>query len=312
MANSTSPNKTTCGFVSVIGLPNAGKSTLINRIVGEKVSIVSRKVQTTRNRILGIAMHKNSQIILMDTPGIFKPSAKTLERAMVSAAWDTVEEADIIIHLLDVVKKNAIRDARLIMERLAEQKAERPNLRVLLVLNKIDTAKKELLLTMTQTLNEAFDYEATFMISGLKGSGVEHVMDYLAEQLPKSPYMYPEDQVSDMPLRFLASEITREKIYDQLHEELPYAAMVQTEDWEEFDNGDIKIRQVIYIKSDSQKAIVLGKQGSRIKQIGERARFDLEKMLDCKVHINLFVKVQENWADRAENYSSMGLNFPVK
>jgi len=303
--------KTTCGFVSVIGLPNAGKSTLINHIVGEKISIVSRKVQTTRNRILGIAMHEHAQIILMDTPGIFKPSSKSLERAMICAAWDTVEEADIIIHLIDAAKNNAVRDAKLIMERLAEQKKQRPHLRVLLVLNKVDVTRKETLLITTQALNEAFDYEATFMISSLKGSGIAQVMNDLAQNLPQAPWMYPEDQVSDMPLRFLAAEITREKIYDQLHEELPYSAMVQTEKWEEFKNGAIKISQVIYIQRTSQKSIILGKNGSRIKQLGEQSRLDLEVLLQCKVHLNLFVKVQEDWAERAEHYSSMGLEFPT-
>lgn len=303
--------QTTCGFVSVIGLPNAGKSTLINRMVGAKVSIVSRKVQTTRNRILGMAIHENAQIILMDTPGIFKPSAKTLERAMVSAAWDTVEEADIIIHMVDAAKKNAIQDAKLIIERLVQQKEERPKMRAVLALNKIDSVKKEALLKLTSALNEEFDYDATFMISGLKGSGVNHILDYLAKELPQSVWMYPEDQVSDMPLRFLAAEVTREKIYDQLHEELPYAAMVETESWEEFDNGDIKISQLIYVQRDTQKSIVLGKQGSRIKKIGEEARKDLSEMLECKIHLKLFVKVQENWAERAENYTAIGLEYPA-
>jgi len=304
--------ETRCGFVSVIGLPNAGKSTLINQLVGSKISIVSRKVQTTRNRILALTIHDKTQIILMDTPGVFDPSHKSLERAMVAAAWETVEEADILIHLVDAAKKNALAQTKPVIERLQQKKQHNSDLRLLLALNKVDCAPRTKLLELAQTLNEAGIYDATYMISGLNGSGVNDLKDDLAQHLPPSVWMYPEDQMSDMPMRFIAAEITREKIYDQLHDELPYAIMVETEEWEQFDNGDIKIGQVIKVQRDTQKAIVLGKGGSRIKKIGAAAREELSEMMGCKIHLKLFVRTEADWAERADNYSAIGLEYPGK
>lgn len=302
-----------CGFVAVIGLANAGKSTLINGLVGGKVSIVSRKVQTTRNRILGIAMHDSAQIVLIDTPGVFKPNekqgAQTLDRAMLAAAWDSMQESDCIIHLVDASVKNAADAAQLIINRIKRDVGKK-NTKVLLVLNKIDDTPKERLLKLAQGLNEAYDYDATFMIAGLKRYGVDMLMDYLRDNTPQQPWMFPHDQLSDQPMRFMAAEITREKIYDRLHKELPYAAMVDTYEWEDFDNGDLKISQNILIQRPSQKAIVLGKGGSSIKEIGKMARMELEELLGRKVHLKLFVKVEKNWPDKPQFYTGPGLEYP--
>ncbi len=291
------------GFVSVIGLPNAGKSTLTNALVGCKVSIVSRKIQTTRSRILGIALHENAQIVLIDTPGIFKPK-KTLEKAMVSAAFSSFDEAEIILHMVDVAVKKPLEQNQMILKALDEKS------KVILILNKVDKIDKEALLEISKTLNEAFPYDATFMLSALSGKGVNGLADHLAQQLPESDWMYDEDQITDMPMRLMAAEITREKVFDQLHQEIPYAVFVETENWEQFDNGSVKVSQVIYVQKDSQKGIVLGKGGSKIKAIGQAARKDLEELLETKVHISLFVRVQENWAERAENYRMFGLDMP--
>ena len=291
----------TCGFISVIGLPNAGKSTLINTLVGQKVSIVSDKKQTTRCRVLGIMIHNSChQMIFVDTPGVFD-AQKTMEQAMVGAAFDALEEADAILHLVSASEKNALDKAKIITEKLPK---DRP---VFLALNKTDQVKKEGLLKLSQSLNEAFDYKATFMISGLKNQGLDHMLGMLSKEMPKSDWHYNEDEVTTMPMRLLAAEITREQIFNQLHQELPYAALVETESFEYFDNGDVKIHQVIYVQRDSQKAIVLGKAGSRIQKIGKAARLELEDMLDRKIHLKLFVKVQENWPDKIENFSLMGL-----
>lgn len=293
-----------CGFVSVVGLPNAGKSTLVNALVGTKVSIVSRKVQTTRARMLGIALRGAAQIVLIDTPGIFTPK-KTLERAMVGAALSSLEDADFILHIVDAARgERAVEENRDILNALAGRK------NAVLVLNKVDRVEKSSLLAQAQALNDAFDYCATFMISALNGRGLADLAGYFAENLPEGPWMFPEDQVSDAPVRLMAAEITREKIFDRLHEEIPYAVFVDTEGWETFDDGSIKISQVVYVRKDSQKGIVLGKGGAQIKAIGQAARRDIEAMLDAKVHLKLFVKVQENWAERAENYRAMGLDAP--
>lgn len=295
------PN-TRAGFVSVIGLSNAGKSTLINNMVGAKVSIVSQKMQTTRTRVLGIAMHEQSQIVLIDTPGIFKPK-KTLEKAMVGAALSSLEDADFIIHLVDATHKTPIDNNAMIFQSLKGQN------NVILVLNKIDKIPAQKLLEISKTLNEAFAYKATFMISALNGKGVKDLARYLGEILPHSEYIFPEDQLSDMPMRLLAAEITREKIFEQLHQELPYAIFIDTEAWEDFDNGSLKISQVIVVERDSQKAIILGRGGSRIKAIGQAARLELEEIMEQKIHLKLFVKVQENWAEKTENYSLFGLDI---
>lgn len=299
----TSTTQTRCGFVSILGLPNAGKSTLVNTIVGAKVSIVSKKVQTTRTRVLGIAIEDQTQVILIDTPGIFKPK-KTLEKAMVNAALSSFEDADFIVHLVDVTQKNPLENNRMIFDSLKGQE------NVILVLNKIDRIEKTSLLKTAQALNETFPYIATFMISAINGKGVKDLTAYLTKILPEGGWLFPEDQMSDMPMRLLAAEITREKIFHQLHQEIPYAVFIDTEAWEEFDNGSVKISQVVYIEKDSQKAILLGKRGSRIKEIGQAARLELEEIMEQKVHLKLFVKVQENWAERTENYALFGLDIP--
>lgn len=292
---------TSCGFVSVIGLPNAGKSTLINTLIGQKVSIVSDKKQTTRCRVLGIMIHDNRhQMIFIDTPGVFD-AKKTMEHAMVGAAFDSLDEADCVLHLVSTNEPDAIEKAKLIEAKLPKDKP------VFLALNKTDAVKKEKLLILAQTLNENFDYKATFMISGLKNQGLDHMLDMLSSEMPQSIWHYDEDEVTTMPMRMLAAEITREKIFNQLYRELPHAALVETESWEEFDNGDIKITQAVYVQRDSQKAIVLGKGGSRIKKIGQAARLELEEMTERKIHLKLFVKVKENWPDNPENFQLMGL-----
>ncbi len=297
----TGSSQTTCGFVSIIGLPNAGKSTLMNQLVGEKVSIVSSKKQTTRCRVLGIMIHdQRHQMIFIDTPGIFDPK-KSMEQAMVGAAFDSIDEADCVLHLVSANEKDSIPKSVSIAKQLPKNKP------VFLAINKVDAVQKEKLLKLTAALNEDFDYQATFMISGLKNKGLNDMCDALANHMPESPWHFEDDEVTTMPMRMLAAEITREKIFEQLHQELPYAALVETEEWEAFDNGDIKISQAIYIQRDSQKAIVLGKGGSRIKKLGQAARLELEDMLECKVHLKLFVKVKENWPDNPENFHLMGL-----
>lgn len=292
--------ETYCGFASVIGLPNAGKSTLINHLVGQKVSIVSRKVQTTRSRVLGILTQGAAQIILIDTPGIFD-AKKTMERAMVGAAYDAIEEADLTVHLVDTSVKSAVARNADIIKRLP------PNKPVFLVLNKIDQTKKTDLLAMAGALNEAFDYTATFMISALKGHGTDGLLKELAAHMKPGPWMFDADQVSDMPMRLMAAEITREKLFNQLHRELPTSSFVETENWEQFENGDIKISQLVYVQRDSQKAIVLGKGGRRIKEIGQQSRRELEEILESRVHLKLFVKVKDNWSEQPEMLRLMGL-----
>jgi GTP-binding protein Era len=297
-------NNTRCGYAAVIGLPNAGKSTLVNALVGSKVSIVSSKVQTTRSRVLGIKMHNDTQIILIDTPGIFAPR-KTLERAMVNAAFSSFEDGDILLHIVDVTQKNALAANAEIME------AARRHKHVALILNKIDGFPKPELLSIAQKFSDSFPYGAIFMVSALKQEGIDAITGYLSKNFPEGPYLYPEDQISDMPLRMMAAEITREKIFKELYRELPYAIFVETENWEEYDNGSVKIDQVVYVQRDSQKGIVLGKGGSQIKEIGQKARLELEEIFERKVHLKIFVKLQEDWAEREENYRIMGLEKPV-
>ncbi len=292
---------TRCGFCAIIGAPNAGKSTLVNQLTGSKVSIVSHKVQTTRARIRAIAMEGSAQIVLVDTPGIFKPK-RTLDRAMVENAWGGAGEADAVILLVDG-RPGLTDDAKAIIAHLAQSKT-----RAMLVINKIDLMKREDLLKVAAAFNEAFTFEQTFMVSALTGSGTADLRKAIAARMPEGPWLYPEDQVADVQLRFMAAEMTREKIYERLHEELPYSSTVETEGWEERKDGSVKIDQVIYVERDSQKKIVLGKQGQTIKTIGQLARAEMEKYFERKVHLFLFVKVREHWAEDKERLRNMGLD----
>ena len=308
MTDTLQPPDTRCGFVAVIGAPNAGKSTLMNTLVGSKVSIVSPKVQTTRTMVRGIAMKDNAQVIFIDTPGIFAPQ-KRLEKAMVAAAWQGRDEADIAMLIVDASRKKIDPDTRAIVERLAVIKGDMP---CVLVLNKFDQAKKDVLLQMATELNEKLDFAATFMISALHKDGTDDVLKWLAKHVPDDVWHYPEDQINDMPERLLAAEITREKLFRALYQELPYALTVETEVWEEFDNGDIKISQIIYVARDTHKAIVLGKGGAQIREVGEAARLELQELFECKVHLKLFVKVDEKWLEDRERYEVWGLDFNAK
>ena len=294
---------TRSGFVALIGATNAGKSTLLNRLVGAKVSIVSHKVQTTRAIVRGITIHKNAQIVFMDTPGIFKPRRR-LDRAMVTSAWGGAKDADAIMMLIDS-ERGLKGDAETILEGLKH--VEQPKM---LVLNKIDQVSREDLLKLATAANEYVEFERTFMISALTGSGCEDVLDYLAMKLPEGPWYYPEDQISDLPMRQLAAEITREKLFLRLHQELPYSSHVETEKWEERKDGSVRIEQVIYVERDSQKKIALGKNGEAIKAISMASRKELSEILEQPVHLFLFVKVRENWGDDPERFREMGLDFP--
>jgi GTP-binding protein Era len=294
---------TRSGFVALIGATNAGKSTLVNRLVGAKVSIVSHKVQTTRAIVRGIAIHKQAQIVFMDTPGIFKPRRR-LDRAMVTTAWGGAKDADFIMMLIDS-ERGLKGDAQTILEGLKE--VHQPKI---LVLNKIDQVSREALLQLAAAANEFVQFDRTFMISALTGSGCEDVMDYLTDALPEGPWYYPEDQISDLPMRQLAAEITREKLFLRLHQELPYSSHVETEGWEEKKDGSVRIEQVIYVERESQKKIALGRNGEAIKSISMSARKELSEILDQPVHLFLFVKVRENWGDDPERFREMGLEFP--
>ena len=293
---------TRCGVVAVIGAPNAGKSTLVNALVGQKVAIVSSKAQTTRARLLGIAIEGETQIILADTPGIFAPRRR-LDRAMVSAAWEGAEEADAILLVVDAVKLR-----RHELEPLMEALRERPE-RKLLVLNKVDAARKEELLPLAQELGANAAFDEVFFVSALTGDGVAELKAHLAALMPEGPWHYPEDQVSNASERLLACEVTREQLYRQLHEELPYDSAVRPESYTHRKDGSVEIRQQIVIARESQKPIVLGKRGSRIKAIGEAARKELSELLGVPVHLFLHVKVDENWAENRELYEEMGLDW---
>jgi GTP-binding protein Era len=297
---------TRCGFISVIGAPNAGKSTLVNTLVGAKVSIVSPKVQTTRARVMGIVNVGKTQVVFVDTPGIFAPK-KRLEKAMVSAAWQGAADAEVILLLIDAGKGKISADARAIIERLQKQEKK-----AVLALNKIDMVDKEKLLALAAELNGAGVFTDIYMISALTGDGTQRLLKDLAARMPEGPWNFDADQLSDMPQRLLAAEITREKIFLQLGDELPYASAVETESWDEFDNGSVRIAQTVYVMRDSQKAIVLGKGGARIKKIGEAARKELEEMMERRVHLSLFVKVRENWTDDPARYREWGLDFDAK
>jgi len=298
--------KQKCGVVAVLGAPNAGKSTLVNALVGQKVAITSAKAQTTRARMLGIALHEadgaNTQMILVDTPGIFAPRRR-LDRAMVSAAWEGAESADAVLLLVDPVKQR-----RHELEPLLEQLASRPE-RKILVLNKVDVAKKEPLLALAQELSTKVEFSEIYFISALTGDGVPELKDALAQLMPEGVWMYPEDQVSDASERLLATEITREQLYRQLHEELPYDSMVRPEKYVERKDGSVEIHQQIVVARDNQRAIVLGKGGSRIKEIGSAARAELSEILGRKVHLFLHVKATENWSDDKEMFEEMGLDW---
>ena len=297
--------KTThAGFVALIGEPNAGKSTLLNRMVGAKVSIVTHKVQTTRARIRGVCMQGDAQIVFVDTPGLFRPRRR-LDRAMVAAAWGGAADADIIVLLIEA-HRGLTDGVQVIIDALKERVGDRP---VALAINKIDRVKAETLLALTERLNAAYPFTKTFMISAEKGYGVDDLREWLADNLPEGPWFYPEDQIADLPMRMIAAEVTREKLTLRLHEELPYQLTVETEKWDDRKDGSTRIDQIIYVARDGHKGILLGKGGETIKSISKAAREELAEFLGRPVHLFLQVKVRPNWLEEAERYSEMGLDF---
>lgn len=298
----SSQKPTRCGFVALIGAPNAGKSTITNHFVGSKVSIVSPKVQTTRTLVKGIGIFDNTQIIFWDTPGIFKPKRR-LDRAMVASAWSGADDADITVLLVDA-KKGFDDETRAIIADLKKK-----NKSAVLLINKIDLVKKETLLALSSSLNEAFPFKETFFVSAATGKNLDEFYKYLADNLPESPWYYPEEQMSDMPLKLLAAEVVREKLFLFLQQEIPYALTVEPELWERREDGSVRAEMTIYVERDNQKIIILGKGGAMIKRIGQSARQELEKLLECRVHLFLFVKVRENWQEDAGRYSVWGLDF---
>jgi GTP-binding protein Era len=295
--------ETRCGFIALIGAPNAGKSTLINALVGAKVAIVSHKVQTTRALLRGIATADGAQLVFIDTPGIFTPKRR-LDRAMVTNAWAGAHDADIAAVLIDA-KQGLDAEADAIFDHLAEIRQPK-----ILLVNKVDLVEKPTLLALAQAANARAAFDATFMISALTGDGVADVKSWLAAHVPEGPWHYPEDQITDAPLRQLAAEITREKLYLRLHQELPYQSTVETEQWKELKDGSTRIEQTIYVERESQRKIVLGKGGATIKAIGAQARREIADMIEAPVHLFLFVKVRERWGDDPERYREMGLEFP--
>ncbi|HVH76724.1 MAG TPA: GTPase Era [Stellaceae bacterium] len=294
---------TRCGYVALIGAPNAGKSTLLNRLVGEKIAIVTPKAQTTRTRLLGIAIGGPAQLVFVDTPGIFAPRRR-LDRAMVAAAWAGAMDADLAVLLVDA-GRGLDADTSLILERLAGRGG------LVLALNKIDLVRRERLLGLAEAVSRAARFERVFMISALSGDGVEDLRHYLADSVPPGPWLFPEDQLSDAPERVIAAEITREQVYLQLRDELPYKSTVETESWEERPDGSVRIGQVIYVERPSQRAIVLGEGGQRIKAIGAKARAEIAARLGRRAHLFLFVKVRENWVEDPERYRALGLDYDV-
>ena len=290
------------GFIAVIGSPNSGKSTLINHFIGQKVTIVTRKVQTTRSVIRGICIHEESQLVFSDTPGIFEPKRR-LDRAMVEAAWGSSSDADIILFLYDAQKSRIDNETNKILNELAQSTKKK-----ILVLNKVDRVDNKTLLPLIKNFEALCSFDATFIISALTGEGSKEVLSYLAKNLPKGPWLYPEDDITDLPARLLAAEITREQIFMRLHQELPYATTVETEEWTERDDGAIVINQTIYLKKAGHKKIVIGKNGSMIKMLGKAARIEIEQILERSVHLFLFVKVRENWMDDPDRYKIWGLN----
>ncbi|MGE0034189.1 MAG: GTPase Era [Xanthobacteraceae bacterium] len=300
---SAAASATRCGFVALIGAPNVGKSTLINALVGTKVAIVSHKVQTTRALLRGIAIEGDAQLILVDTPGIFAPKRR-LDRAMVTNAWAGAHDADIVCMLVDA-KRGLDEEAEAVLGPLADTSQPKA-----LIVNKVDLVDKPALLALAQAANARVKFAETFMISALTGDGVADVKRWLAANVPAGPWHYPEDQITDAPLRQLAAEITREKLYLRLHQELPYRSTVETEQWKELKGGAVRIEQTIYVERESQRKIVLGKGGATIKAIGAEARRDIADMVEAPVHLFLFVKVRERWADDPERYRGIGLEFP--
>lgn len=294
--------KTRAGFVSLIGAPNAGKSTITNNFVGSKVSIVSPKAQTTRTVIKGIGIYENTQIIFLDSPGIFKPKRR-LDRAMVASAWEGITDADIVVMVVDA-KRGFDEESKAIVEKLNKDKIS-----AVLVLNKVDLIQKEKLLSLSAEINKAGHFKETFMISALTGQNIDDFYKYLADNLPESPWYYPEEQMSDMPLKLLAAEIVREKLFLYLRQELPYCLTVEPEVWERREDNSVRAEMTIYVQKDNQKIIVLGKNGSMIKKIGQAARQELERELECRIHLFLFVKVRENWIDDPARYADWNLNF---
>ena len=290
-----------CGFVTLLGAPNAGKSTLVNYMVGAKVSIVSPKVQTTRSRVRGIVVKDDCEIVMIDTPGVFKPKRR-LDRAMVAAAWQDAEYADVRLVLVDA-RRGVDDDTRSITDSLIKSRQKS-----VLVLNKSDLVKPAKLMELSAKLNETGAFEETFMLSAMTGEGVDKLESYLITRMPEGPFMFPPDQVSDLPNRLLAAEITREKLYLCLNQELPYISTVQTDSWKEDEKG-IRIDQTIFVEKNNQKQIVIGKNGAMIKKIGMQSRLELEKMFECRIHLFLFVKVREKWAENPEHYKSWGLDF---
>ena len=307
--NDTAPEQapegpTRAGFVALIGAPNAGKSTLLNRMVGAKVSIVTHKVQTTRARIRGIAMHGQSQIVFVDTPGIFRPRRR-LDRSMVAAAWGGAADADIVVLLIEA-HRGLTDGVQAILDALSEKAGGHP---VALAINKIDRVKAEELLALSQKMNEAFPFVRTFMISAERGHGTDDLLAWLAAEVPEGPWLYPEDQIADLPMRMIAAEITREKLTLRLHEEIPYQLTVETENWEERQDGSARIDQVVYVSRAGHKGIVLGKGGETIKAVSRAAREELAEFMGRPVHLFLRVALRENWLDEAERYTEMGLDF---
>ena len=300
------PQATRCGFIAILGAPNVGKSTLLNRLVGTKVSIVSPKVQTTRRRILGITVRGPAQLVFVDTPGIFTPSpGRRLERAMVQTAWRSVADTDRQVLVVDA-RRGVDRDTEMILAEL-----KKSGRRLTLAINKLDLVKPPAVLPLIERLNQSGLFDRVFIVSALNGDGCEDLLNALAEDLPEGPWLFPEDQLSDLSQRAMAAEITREKLFEQLHQELPYSLTVETENWAAAaDGSEIRIDQTIYVQRESQKAIVLGKGGRQIKTVGQAARAELEQMLGCRVHLFLFVKVREKWTADPERYQELGIEFP--
>ncbi len=296
--------QTSAGFIALIGEPNAGKSTLLNRMVGAKVSIVTHKVQTTRARIRGVAIEGDAQLVFVDTPGLFAPRRR-LDRAMVAAAWSGAADADVVVLMVEA-HRGVTQGVERILEQLSEMSRGRT---VALAINKIDRVEAPVLLGLTQALNERFDFAETFMISAEKGHGVQQLREWLSGRMPAGPWLYPEDQIADLPMRMIAAEMTREKLTLRLHQELPYQLTVETENWEERKDGSARIDQLIYVARAGHKGIILGKKGETIKAVSQAARLELEEFLGRKVHLFLQIKVREKWLEEAERYSEMGLNF---
>lgn len=292
------------GFVALIGEPNAGKSTLLNQMVGAKISIVTHKVQTTRTRIRGVVIEGEAQIVFVDTPGIFRPK-RHLDRSMVAAAWSGASDADMVVLMIEA-HRGITEGVQAIVDGLAERTKGR---QVALAINKIDRVESQVLLALTQKMNDQFEFSRTFLISAEKGHGVGDLREWLAAELPTGPWLYPEDQISDLPLRMIAAEMTREKLTLRLHQELPYQLTVETEEWEDRKDGSVKIDQIIYVARDGHKGIILGKHGETIKAVGKASREELVEFLDRKVHLFLKVKVRPNWLNEAERFREMGLDY---